>query len=53
MAQDIFFLPKKIVPGHKMFVGKSINILEIKLFFSENSVQTLKMPQMSVLSMKL
>ena len=36
-----------------MFLGKSINILEIKLFFSENSVQTLKMPQMSVLSVKL
>jgi hypothetical protein len=36
-----------------MFLGKSINILEIKLFFSENSVQTLKMQQMSVLSKKL
>jgi hypothetical protein len=44
----VFTCTKKIVPGHDMFLGKSINILEIKLFFSENSVQTFKMPEMSV-----
>ena len=32
----IYFCTKKIVPAHEIQMGRSINILEICLFFSEN-----------------